>query len=103
MADDRHDGPDPAPPDPDLAAWVAEFGPPIDPEDFRPVAYFNRDGDQIEVYLDNVNYHGRWLGNGLVVHLEEGTDRVVGVTVAGVRAGMREGKARVATRRLNDA
>jgi hypothetical protein len=88
--------------DSDFARWVASFGPPVDPRDFRPFVYLNREGDMIQVYLTNTNCYGHSLGGGLVVYLEEGTDRVVGLEIAGARRLIREGGVRKADRKLED-
>jgi hypothetical protein len=86
----------------DFARWVASSGPPVDPGDFRPFVHFNREGDMIQVYLANTNCYGHTLGGGLVVYLEEGTDRVVGLEIAGARRLVREGGIRVADRKSGE-
>lgn len=72
---------------------------PTTPEEFRafveslgpaqwngPCSFYNRDGDQVEVYWENVESYGKWLGDGITLFLERGTDRVVGVEVGNIRA-----------------
>jgi hypothetical protein len=88
--------------DSDFARWVASSGPPVDPGDFRPFVHFNREGDMIQVYLTNTNCYGHTLGGGLVVYLEEGTDRVVGLEIAGARRLVWRGGIHTAEKKLRD-
>lgn len=52
---------------------------------WKPNAVYNREGDQIEVYLSDEGYYGHWLCPGLTLHLAHEFHEVVGVTIEGVK------------------
>lgn len=52
---------------------------------WKPNAFYNRDGDQIEIYLSDEDCYAHWLCPGVVVHLSHDTEEVVGVTIEGIK------------------
>ena len=52
---------------------------------FKPNAYYNQDGDQIEAYFSDDASYSRWLAPGIDLLLSQETHEVVGVKIAGVK------------------
>lgn len=52
---------------------------------WKPNAYYNRDGDQLEVWLSDEESYARWICPGVTVYLSMETEEVVGVTVEGIK------------------
>lgn len=50
----------------------------------RPQVWFNKDGDEIEVYLSDEANYGHWLTPQLCLHLSQETNEIVGLTISGV-------------------
>ncbi len=52
----------------------------------RPNAFYNKDGDMIEVYLSNdtVSY-GKWLCPQITLLLCQETDEIIGVNIYGIK------------------
>lgn len=49
---------------------------------FSPHTFYNRDGDLLEVYWDNVSTVAHWMGNGITILVDqEHPKRVVGVQI----------------------
>ena len=69
----------------DKLASVAEWmlANPMDPKfEFRPHARVDTDGDILQVYLTGECFYAKPLGNGLDLHIKQGTeDEVVGFTL----------------------
>lgn len=50
-------------------------------KNFKPQAYYNQDGDLIEVYWENVDYYGEWLNHGLTLYKAQDDNRVIGCEI----------------------
>jgi hypothetical protein len=53
---------------------------PIPSSPFRPYVYHNKAGDQLEVYLKDEPYYGKYL-DGLVLHLSQDSNEIIGFTI----------------------
>jgi hypothetical protein len=52
---------------------------------FKPGYFYNTEGDQIEVYLENVNYYAQWVNHDVTILRAQNDDRIVGLEVHGVK------------------
>ena len=52
---------------------------------FRPHAWFNEAGDQIECYLEDASSYSEWLNPYIDVQRAQDDDRIVGITIGGVK------------------
>lgn len=78
-----------------LEAWMldvssADLGTPP----FKPHAYHNKDGDQLEVYLSDEAYFGHWLCPGIVALCSQETGKVIGVIVEGIGRVMKQSESK---------
>jgi hypothetical protein len=84
MVAERLSGPE------DFAKFVletaAQAGP---PGPFKPNWWYNRDGDQIEIYWSEEAYVGRWLNHQVTLLCSrDNPNRIIGVIIEGVKKGM---------------
>jgi len=59
---------------------------------FKPCAFYNKHGDQIECFIKNDEYYAKWLNPSVTVYLSMETDEVVGFVVENVKRLIREGE-----------
>lgn len=59
--------------------------------EFKPEAFYNREGDMIEVYFENASCYAERMGN-FTVERSQHDNRIVGVKIHGVKSliGLRE-------------
>lgn len=55
---------------------------------FRPMAYYNSDGDCIEVHLSDEAYYGKRLDGWVTAYFGEDSGEVVGCMLKGVRQSL---------------
>jgi len=67
-----------------IEAIVATMGE-VPPRPFRPVAFYNRDGDMVEVYLSDVAFYGKWLNPQITLLLAFETHEIVGIQICGAK------------------
>jgi len=84
MVAERLNGPD------EFAKFVLEMAAQAGPrEPFKPNWWYNRDGDQIEIYWSDEAYVGKWLNHQVtLLYSQEDPKRLVGVIIEGVKKGM---------------
>jgi hypothetical protein len=56
---------------------------------FKPCFFYNKEGDMIEVYLENVNHYGQWINHDITVLRAQDDNRIVGLSVHGVKKHVR--------------
>jgi len=47
-------------------------------EPFKPFAFYNEAGDEIEFFLSNDNYYGQWINHFMTVYRSEETNEIIG-------------------------
>lgn len=60
-------------------SWPSERPP------FKPLAYYNADGDKIDVLLTDEETFAKWLCPGITVYLSHDTHDIVGVEICGIK------------------
>ena len=76
-----------------LEGWIgAVEGMPRTP--FKPNAFYNEPGDQIEVHLTEDQYYAHWLCPGIELHLSMDTHEIVGMTISGIKHLLKKGEPR---------
>jgi hypothetical protein len=52
---------------------------------FKPGFFYNKPGDIVEVYLENVSYYAQWINHDVTVYKAMDDDRIIGLSVHGVK------------------
>jgi hypothetical protein len=61
------------------------FSKPFPP--FKPYAYYNEDGNFLEVVLSPNSYYGKWVMNSRVMHYcdHEDREKIIGMKIQGIK------------------
>ena len=57
----------------------------VSSEPFKPHAFYNKDGDMMEVYFKNDSCYTKTLNGDIEVHLSQENDEVVGLNILNVK------------------